>query len=84
MIVLVPLYFTYSGLRTNLADLNTWQLGVGVIIIICISMLGKIGGATIAARILRNPWRFVQICALPNRGRGMRSGTHCRPIPGNR
>lgn len=57
MIILVPLYFTYSGLRTDLSTLNTWQAGVTVVLIIAVSMLGKIGGATIASRLLRNSWR---------------------------
>jgi Kef-type K+ transport system membrane component KefB len=57
MIVLVPLFFTYSGLRTDLSTLNTWQAGVTVLLIIFVSMLGKIGGATIASRILGNTWR---------------------------
>ncbi len=59
MIILVPLYFTYSGLRTDLSTLNTWQAGVTVVLIIAVSMLGKIGGATIASRLLRNSWRYV-------------------------
>lgn len=61
MIVLVPLYFTYSGLRTDLSTLNTWQSGVSVVLIISVSMLGKIGGATIASLILRNSWRYTQM-----------------------
>ena len=66
MIILVPLYFTYSGLRTDLSTLNTWQAGVTVVLIIAVSMLGKIGGATIASRLLRNSWRYsIHLQSLP-------------------
>lgn len=57
MIILVPLYFTYSGLRSNLSSINSWQAGVTLLLAIVVSMVGKIGGGTIASRIMRYSWR---------------------------
>jgi hypothetical protein len=57
MIILIPLYFTYSGLRSNLTSINSWQAGVTILLAIAVSMLGKIGGGTIASRIMRHSWR---------------------------
>ena len=57
MIIFLPLYFTYLGLKTDLSTINSYQAGVSVILIILASMIGKIGGAAAAARLLRNSWR---------------------------
>jgi Kef-type K+ transport system membrane component KefB len=59
MIILLPLYFTYLGLKTDLSTINSHQAGVSVVLIILASMIGKIGGAAAAARLLRNSWRCV-------------------------
>lgn len=61
MIILIPLYFTYSGLRSNLTSINSWQAGVTILLAIAVSMLGKIGGGTIASRIMRHSWRFATV-----------------------
>jgi len=53
----LPLYFTFSGLRTNIGDLNdakSWGLTLLIIVTACI---GKGAGATLAARFLKNSWR---------------------------
>jgi len=57
VIILLPLYFTFSGLRTNIGALNdgkTWGLTILVILTACV---GKGAGATLSARILKNSWR---------------------------
>jgi len=57
VIVFLPLYFTFSGLRTNVGSLNdgvSWGL---VILVITIACVGKITGGTISARLLKNSWR---------------------------
>eukprot|EP01111_Echinosteliopsis_oligospora_P016677 TRINITY_DN7013_c0_g1_i1.p1 TRINITY_DN7013_c0_g1~~TRINITY_DN7013_c0_g1_i1.p1 ORF type:complete len:753 (+),score=196.67 TRINITY_DN7013_c0_g1_i1:68-2260(+) len=57
VIVLLPLYFTYSGLRTNInsiASAKAWGLTVLIIITACV---GKIGAGTLAARFTGNTWR---------------------------
>ncbi|KYQ92700.1 Na+/H+ antiporter [Tieghemostelium lacteum] len=56
-IVLLPLYFTFSGLRTNLSSINSGTAGGLTIFIIFIACFGKIGGATLASRFTKNTWR---------------------------
>jgi Kef-type K+ transport system membrane component KefB len=54
--VLLPLFFAYSGLRTNCLTIgrsNTWILATGIIII---AVLGKLGGSTVVARIMGMTW----------------------------
>eukprot|EP01113_Clastostelium_recurvatum_P045391 TRINITY_DN7795_c0_g1_i5.p1 TRINITY_DN7795_c0_g1~~TRINITY_DN7795_c0_g1_i5.p1 ORF type:complete len:769 (+),score=163.92 TRINITY_DN7795_c0_g1_i5:325-2307(+) len=57
MALLLPLYFCYSGLRTNIAALDdgvAWGLTALIIFTAC---LGKIGAATIPSRLLGLAWR---------------------------
>eukprot|EP01114_Cavostelium_apophysatum_P020186 TRINITY_DN6698_c0_g3_i1.p1 TRINITY_DN6698_c0_g3~~TRINITY_DN6698_c0_g3_i1.p1 ORF type:complete len:757 (-),score=198.52 TRINITY_DN6698_c0_g3_i1:9-2279(-) len=57
VIVMLPLYFTFSGLRTNIGSLNkavSWGL---VILAITTACVGKIVGATCAARLVKLTWR---------------------------
>jgi Kef-type K+ transport system membrane component KefB/nucleotide-binding universal stress UspA family protein len=57
LIVLLPLFFAYSGLRTQIGLLSTpadwWMTGV----IIAIATLGKFGGSMLAARWTGIGWR---------------------------
>lgn len=57
VIILLPLYFTLSGLRTDIGTLNSaadWGL---VLLIIVTACLGKISAATVSAKLLNNTWR---------------------------
>ncbi|KAJ3094762.1 K(+)/H(+) antiporter [Phlyctochytrium planicorne] len=49
-IVLLPLYFTYSGLKTNIGAINTGLSFAGFILVLIAASCGKIGGCTTAAR----------------------------------
>ncbi len=48
MAVLIPLFFSYTGLRTNIGAVN-WTY---TLIIIAVAVLGKIGGAFAGARMM--------------------------------
>lgn len=51
LVLLLPLFFVFTGLRTEVGLLNDWT-GVGICLgIIAIAVIGKIGGVTIAGRI---------------------------------
>ncbi|KIJ07122.1 hypothetical protein PAXINDRAFT_177714 [Paxillus involutus ATCC 200175] len=56
-IVLLPLYFTLSGLNTNLGLLDNGITWAFTIAIVCLSFSGKFGGCTIAARLSGFSWR---------------------------
>ena len=48
MAVLIPLFFSYTGLRTNIGGVN-WGY---TLIIIAVAVCGKIGGAFAGARMM--------------------------------
>ncbi|KAJ1548898.1 K(+)/H(+) antiporter [Cladochytrium tenue] len=56
-VVLLPLYFTYSGLNTNIGAINSGMAGLSLVLVVLGCMTGKIGGCTIAARLNGLSWR---------------------------
>jgi len=66
-ILLLPLFFAFTGLRTQLGLLHGssgWLLTLGVI---ALATLGKLGGSTITARFTGVPWNeALQLGALMN------------------
>jgi Kef-type K+ transport system membrane component KefB len=55
--VLLPLFFAFTGLRTQvglLDDWGTWLIGAGII---AVAIAGKLGGSTLAARWTGMSWR---------------------------
>ncbi|OAX31539.1 hypothetical protein K503DRAFT_76188, partial [Rhizopogon vinicolor AM-OR11-026] len=56
-IVFLPLYFTISGLNTNLGLLDNGITWAFTIAIACLAFCGKFGGCTIAARLSGFSWR---------------------------
>ncbi len=40
----LPLFFTYTGLRTNLGSLETWQLWAIAALVLAVAVMGKLGG----------------------------------------
>ncbi len=47
---LLPIFFTYSGLNTNIGLLGSWQAAGVCLLVILVATLGKYGGVFIAAR----------------------------------
>lgn len=57
VVLLLPIFFAYSGLRTEIGLLSTpgaWGICGLIIVLAC---AGKFGGSTIAARMTGLPWR---------------------------
>ncbi|MBC8096927.1 MAG: cation:proton antiporter [Akkermansiaceae bacterium] len=55
-VFLLPLFFAFSGLRTQLGllnDLTSWLVCAGII---AVAMLGKLGGSMLAARFMGMSW----------------------------
>lgn len=46
----VPIFFTYTGLRTNIGGLDTLQLWGWCVLAVLLATLGKFGGSYLAAR----------------------------------
>lgn len=66
-VLLLPLFFAFTGLRTQmglLADARDWLLAL---LIIAVATAGKLGGSALAARLVGLSWRdSLQLGALMN------------------
>lgn len=57
LVLLLPLFFVYTGLRTQIGLLNDSSSWIICGIIILVAVIGKFGGSTIAARFTGQSWR---------------------------
>jgi Kef-type K+ transport system membrane component KefB len=57
VVVLLPLFFAYSGLRTKIGATGggSWWMYAGIVIVVAI--VGKLGGSMTAARLAGMEWR---------------------------
>jgi Kef-type K+ transport system membrane component KefB len=66
-VLLLPLFFALTGMRTRLDLLNDANMWLWAAIILCAAVLGKMGGAALAARWTGQSWRnAVALGALLN------------------
>jgi Kef-type K+ transport system membrane component KefB len=67
LVLLLPLFFVFTGLRTQIGLLNDWSLWGVCLVIIAVAIAGKLGGSAIAARIKGETWQdSLAIGALMN------------------
>ena len=57
VVLLLPMFFVYSGLRTSIGLLNEGWMWAACAAIILVAIAGKFGGSTIAARLTGMSWR---------------------------
>ena len=69
--LLLPLFFAYTGLRTNVALLGTSELALITLGLCAIAIVGKYGGTLIAARVIRLPWRESAVLGALMNTRGL-------------
>ncbi len=55
--VLLPVFFAYTGLRTNIGLVSGPELWMICAAVIAAAVVGKLGGSAITARITGMPWR---------------------------
>ena len=70
-VVLLPLFFAYTGLRTEIGLLNSaagWAMSFGII---GIATIGKLGTGTLTARLAGLPWRDAFILGALMNTRGL-------------
>ncbi|MDN5939283.1 MAG: cation:proton antiporter [Salinisphaera sp.] len=53
----VPIFFAYTGLRTDLGSLGSLDLWGWGLIILAAAVVGKLGGCALAARVTGSSWR---------------------------
>ena len=71
VLLLMPLFFAYSGLRTQLGlvtGAEQWLLTLGII---AVATLGKFGGSAVAARITGMNWREASAIGVLMNTRGL-------------
>lgn len=57
LVFFLPLFFAFTGLRTEIGLINTPELWWICALLISIAILGKLGGCTIAARLVGESWK---------------------------
>jgi Kef-type K+ transport system membrane component KefB len=71
VVVLLPLFFAYSGVRTQIGLLNTWNAWLICGVIIVVACVGKFGGTALAARVTGMSWREASVLGLLTNTRGL-------------
>jgi len=71
VVLLLPLFFAYSGLRTEIGLLNTPTAWVMCALIIATACLGKFGGSAVAARLTGLSWREASALGILMNTRGL-------------
>lgn len=57
LVLFLPLFFVYTGLRTQIGLLNTPDLWLTASLIIVVAVVGKLGAITLSARFVGQTWR---------------------------
>jgi len=71
VVFLLPLFFAFTGLKTQIGLLNTPALWVDTGLVIAAACLGKFGGSTLAARACGMGWRESSIIGILMNTRGL-------------
>jgi Kef-type K+ transport system membrane component KefB len=57
VVLLLPLFFAFTGLRTSIGQLGTIEMWTYCALVIVVAVAGKLGGSAIAARSSGMTWR---------------------------
>lgn len=71
VLLLLPLFFVFTGLRTQIGLLNDWHLWLIAFIIIAVAVTGKFLGSALAARFVGQSWRDSLIIGALMNTRGL-------------
>ena len=71
VVLLLPLFFAFTGLRTNIGLLSEGILWLYCAAIILVAILGKLGGATLASRAFGMSWREAGAIGMLMNTRGL-------------
>jgi Kef-type K+ transport system membrane component KefB len=70
-ILLLPAFFAYTGMRTEIGLISGWQSWLFCGVIILVATLGKFGGSLIAARATGLSWRMSSALGILMNTRGL-------------
>jgi Kef-type K+ transport system membrane component KefB/nucleotide-binding universal stress UspA family protein len=71
VVFLLPIFFAFAGLKTQLGLLNTPAMWFYTALIILVATAGRFGGATCAARAANLPWRDATAIGILMNTRGL-------------
>ena len=71
LVFFLPLFFAFTGLRTEISLINTPELLIVCLFLILVAVAGKIGGCSIAARLVGEKWKDSLIIGTLMNTRGL-------------
>jgi Kef-type K+ transport system membrane component KefB len=71
VLLLLPLFFAYTGLKTNVLLLDRSELIVLTLVLIVIAIACKFGGSVLASRVTGLPWRESAVIGALMNTRGL-------------
>ena len=71
VVLLLPLYFAFTGLRTSIGLISGVDLWFYCALIILVAVVGKFGGSMLAARATGMPWREASALGVLMNTRGL-------------
>src|SRR5262245_4085316 len=71
VVLLLPLFFAYTGLRTSITLVSGAEMWFYCLLIIVVAITGKMGGATLAARATGQSWRDAGALGILMNTRGL-------------
>ncbi|HSC03632.1 MAG TPA: cation:proton antiporter [Solirubrobacteraceae bacterium] len=69
--LLLPVFFVYTGLRTNVGLLDRPELWLITLLLIAVAILGKLFGAAMAARVVGYNWKASSVIGTLMNTRGL-------------
>jgi Kef-type K+ transport system membrane component KefB len=71
VVLLLPAFFAYTGMRTEVGLLGGWQDWLICAAIVVVATLGKFGGTAVAARLAGHRWRTASALGVLMNTRGL-------------
>ena len=71
VVLLLPLFFAFTGLRTSIGLLSGPALWIDCALVIAVATAGKFGGVTLAARLTGSGWREAAALGILMNTRGL-------------
>ncbi|HUP80760.1 MAG TPA: cation:proton antiporter [Pirellula sp.] len=70
-VLLLPAFFAYTGMRTEIGLINDWRQWLICLVILLVATVGKFGGTFLAARYAGESWRETGILGILMNTRGL-------------
>ena len=71
VVLLLPLFFAFTGLRTEITLITGTQGWLVCALVIAVAIVGKVGGSAVAARATAMPWRDATVIGILLNTRGL-------------